>query len=233
MRIRMVTLLLAMPFWAFAAEPNQLTTEEKAAGWILLFDGQTPKGWHTFLKHTFPDHGWTVADGWLHGLGKGGGDLLSDGEFDQFELQWEWKLAPGGNSGLKYFVLESRKSALGHEYQMLDDQLNPDGKVAAGKHVTASFYDVLKPTVTPPTRPIGEINQSRIVVHGNHIEHWLNGIKVLEYECGSPTVKAGVAESKFKNVAGFGERVKGHILLQDHGSDVWFRNLKLRDLSSK
>ena len=119
MRIRMVTLLLAMPFWAFAAEPNQLSTEEKTAGWILLFDGQTPKGWHTFHKHSFPDHGWTVADGWLHGLGKGGGDVLSDGEFDQFELQWEWKLAPGGNSGLDVTAegpeqVQQSKSVVGH-----------------------------------------------------------------------------------------------------------------------
>ena len=233
MRIRSVALLLATALWAGAAEPNQLTSEEKAAGWKLLFDGTTSKGWHSFQKQTFPDHGWKVEDGWLHGLGKGGGDLLSDGEFEQFELQWEWRIGSGGNSGLKYFVLESRKSALGHEYQMLDDQVNPDGKVASGKHVTASFYDVLKPTMPPPTKPIGEINRSRVLVRGTHVEHWLNGVKVLEYECGSPAVKAAVAESKFKNVQGFGEPVKGHLLLQDHGSDVWFRNLKLREVTSK
>jgi hypothetical protein len=231
MRIRGLALLLAVASLAGAAESNQLAPAEKGAGWMLLFDGKSTQGWHAFQKKTFPAKGWIVEDGWLHGLGQGGGDILSDGEYDQFELQWEWKLASGGNSGLKYFVLETRKTALGHEYQMLDDALNPDGKVAAGKHVTASFYDVLKPTVSPPTRPMGEINQSRILVRGNHIEHWLNGSKVLEYDCGSPAVQAAVAESKFKNVPGFGNCVKGHILLQDHGSNVWFRDLKLRGLA--
>jgi len=213
--------------------PNQLSSEERAAGWKLLFDGQTTQGWHSFKKSSFPASGWAVEDGWLHCLGKNGGDVLSDGEYDQFDLQWEWKIEPAGNSGLKYFVVESRGSALGHEYQMLDDQKNPDGKIAGGKHVTASFYDVLKPIVPPPTKPVGEINQSRIVVKGNHVEHWLNGVKVLEYECGSDAVKAAVAESKFKNISGFGERVKAHLLLQDHHSQVWFRNLKIRDLSGE
>lgn len=232
MFIRSFALLFAVTSLARAAEPNQLSPAEKANGWMLLFDGKSTDGWHSYQKKTFPAKGWVVEDGWLHGLGQGGGDILSDGEYDQFELQWEWKLAPAGNSGLKYFVLETRKSALGHEYQMLDDALNPDGKVAAGKHITASFYDVLRPTVSPPTRPMGEINQSRILVRGNHVEHWLNGTKVLEYECGSPAVQAAVAESKFKNVAGFGNCVKGHILLQDHGSNVWFRDIKIRRLTS-
>ena len=230
MRIRGLALLLAVASLAGAAESNQLAPAEKGAGWMLLFDGKSTQGWHAFQKKTFPAKGWIVEDGWLHGLGQGGGDILSDGEYDQFELQWEWKLASGGNSGLKYFVLETRKTALGHEYQMLDDALNPDGKVAAGKHVTASFYDVLKPTVSPPTRPMGEINQSRILVRGNHIEHWLNGSKVLEYDCGSPAVQAAVAESKFKNVPGFGNCVKGHILLQDHHSEAWFRNIRVHEL---
>lgn len=228
MCMRVLFSLLLTPLLLCAAEPNQLTPDEKAAGWVLLFDGTTPKGWHSFRKATFPTKGWQVEAGWLHGLGQGGGDLLSDGVYDQFELQWDWKLAPAGNSGLKYFVLDTRRSALGHEYQMLDDALNEDGKTDS--HVTASFYDVLKPTVKPRTRPIGEINHSRILVQGNHVEHWLNGVKVLEYECGSPAVKAAVAQSKFKDVPSFGERAKGHLLLQDHGSKVWFRDIKIRVL---
>jgi len=210
---------------------NQLSSAEKAEGWTLLFDGQTTKGWHSFKRTAFPSKGWAVEDGWLHCLGKDGGDVISDVEYDQFDLQWEWKIEPGGNSGLKYFVVESRDSAIGHEYQMLDDQGNPDGKVAQGKHVTASFYDVLKPTKPPPTKPLGEVNHSRVLVKGNHVEHWLNGVKVLEYELGSEAVKAGVAESKFKSVPGFGNLVKAHLLLQDHHSNVWFRNIKIRDLS--
>jgi len=214
-----------------AAIANQLTEEETAAGWKLLFDGNTTRGWHNFKKDTFPAKGWNVEDGWLHGLGKGGGDILSDGEFEQFEVQWEWKQAPAGNSGLKYFVLETRNSALGHEYQMIDDEREADA--AHAKRVTAAFYDVLKPTSKPHTKPAGEVNRSRVVVMGNHVEHWLNGEKVLEYSCGSEEVKAAVAASKFKNVHGFGDRVKGHILLQEHGSEVWFRNLKVRELSTK
>ena len=133
-----------------------------------------------------------------------------------------------GNSGVKYFVTETRNAALGHEYQMIDDEREPNTNSADGKRVTASFYDVLKPAVIPPTKPPGEINQSRILVKGNHVEHWLNGVKVLEYECGSEAVRAAVAASKFKTTTGFGTKIKGHLLLQDHGSEVWFRNLKVR-----
>jgi hypothetical protein len=228
-----VALMLAATSVVAAAPANQLIGEEKAAGWKLLFDGTTTQGWHTFKKTTFPAKGWVVEDGWLHCLGEKGGDVVSEGQFDQFELQWEWKLAPGGNSGLKYFVTENHPSALGHEYQMLDDEKHPDAKLGQGKRITASFYDVLKPTVKTPTKPMGEINQSRILVQGNHVEHWLNGVKVLEYEAGSDAVKAAVAASKFKTTPGFGERLKGHLLLQDHESNVWFRNLKIRNLSGE
>jgi hypothetical protein len=112
---------------------------------------------------------------------------------------------------------------------MIDDEREQDANSADGKRVTASFYDVLKPTTAPPARPAGEINQSRVLVKGNHVEHWLNGVKVLEYECGSEDVKAAVAASKFKTTAGFGNKIKGHILLQDHQSEVWFRNIKIRE----
>ena len=199
----------------------------------MLFDGKTTAGWHSFKKKSFPEKGWQVEDGWLHCLGKGGGDVISDGQFDDFELTWEWKQAPGGNSGLKYFVLETRNSPIGHEYQMIDDERHEDAKAAGGTHVTASFYDVLKPTAAVPTKPPGEINQSRVIVKGNHVEHWLNGAKVLEYECGSEAVKAAVAKSKFKNAPGFGEKIKGHIMLTDHGDECWFRNIKIRELSAR
>ena len=212
------------------AKLNQLSATEKAAGWRLLFDGKTTSGWRSFKKETFPAKGWDIENGWLHGLGKGGGDIISDGEFEQFELQWEWKQAPSGNSGLKYFVLESRSSPLGHEYQMIDDEREPDS--AHAKRITASFYDVLKPTTKPPVKPAGQTNESRVIVEGSRVEHWLNGVKVLEYGCGSEAVKDAVAQSKFKNVRRFGDRVKGHILLQEHGSEVWFRNLKIRERQS-
>ncbi len=215
---------------AVAGEQNELSSQEKAEGWKLLFNGKTTAGWQKFKNPTRQLNGWTVEDGWLHALGKGGGDIVSEGQYDHFELQWDWKLATKGNSGVKYFVTETRNSALGHEYQMIDDEKNEDAKVAKGKHVTASFYDVLPPTVNPPVRTPGEINSSRILVKGDHVEHWLNGVKVLEYECGSDAVKSAVANSKFKTTAGFGICLKGHILLQDHGSEVWFRSIKIRPL---
>ena len=216
-----------------AATPNQLTAEEKAAGWKLLFDGKTTNGWRSFKKTSFPARGWVVEDGWLHCLGNGGGDIITDAEFDDFELEWEWKQAPGGNSGLKYFVTETRDSALGHEYQMIDNDGEPDAKQAGGKRVTASFYDVLKLDRAAAPDPPGETNHSRILVQGDHVEHWLNGLKVLEYSCSSDALKTAVAQSKFKDVPGFGDKIKGHLLLQDHHSEVWFRSLKLRPLPPK
>jgi len=217
------------PVFSTEQPVNELTPSEQAAGWKLLFDGKTTKGWRSFKKDTFPASGWVVEEGWLHCLGKSGGDIITDEQFGDFELQWEWKQAKAGNSGLKYFITESRKTAIGHEYQMIDDPNEPDAKLADGKRVTASFYDVLKPERTT-TKPAGEINLSRIIVKGNHVEHWLNGQKVLEYECGSPELKEAVAKSKFKNVEDFGNKIQGHILLQDHHSEAWFRNLKLRKL---
>jgi hypothetical protein len=222
------SLTLAAP----APAGSQQTEEDKAGGWRLLFDGRTTQGWRNFKKPTFPEHGWVVEDGWLHCLGKNGGDIITDAEFDNFELQWEWKQAPGGNSGLKYFITEQRDSAIGHEYQMIDEAGEPDAKLRDGKRVTASFYDVLKPERVL-TRPAGETNVSRIVVQGSRVEHWLNGIKVLDYSCGSQAVKDAVAQSKFKKVSGFGDKIKGHILLTDHHSEAWFRNLKIRDLPEK
>jgi hypothetical protein len=230
-----VVLLVAAASALSAAPANQLTDKEKTAGWKLLFDGKTTQGWHTFKTQSFPEKGWVVEDGWLHCLGKGGGnkgggEIISDAEFGDFELQWEWKLAAAGNSGVKYFILESRKEALGHEYQMIDDERTPDAARAGGKHLTATFYDVLATTTKPTVKPPGEINSSRILIKGNHVEHWLNGVKVLRYECGSEEVKAAVAASKFKTTTGFGDKVRGHLLLQDHNSEVWFRNVRIREL---
>ena len=227
-----VALLLATLATLRAAAPNQLSEQELAGGWKLLFDGKTTQGWRSFKKPSFPSTGWAADDGWLHCLAKGGGDIITDAEFTDFELKWEWKIAPGGNSGLKYFVLETRKSALGHEYQLIDDDREPDASAANGKRVTASFYDVLKPEVPTPIRPAGQTNQSQIIVKGNHVEHWLNGKKVLEYSCSSEAIKDAIANSKFKTTPGFGTKVRGHLLLQDHGGQVWFRDLKIRPLSS-
>jgi hypothetical protein len=229
-----LALLFAAASVVMAAPANQLTEQEKAAGWKLLFDGKTTRGWRTFKTQSFPNKGWVVEDDWLHCLGKGGGskgggEIISDAEFDNFDLQWEWKLAPRGNSGVKYFVLETRNEALGHEYQIIDDERAPGVDKGNPKQLTAAFYAVLAP-MRPPVKPPGEVNTSRVLVKGKHVEHWLNGVKVLEYECGSEVVKAAVAASKFKDKAGFGDKVRGHLLLQDHNSEVWFRNVKIREL---
>jgi hypothetical protein len=198
-----------------------------------LFDGKTLAGWHSFKKTTGPEKGWDVQDGCLHHIPKGGGgDLISDATFENFDLTWEWKVAEGGNSGLKYFVSEERKSAIGHEYQLIDDARHPDAKLGEGKRVTAGFYDVLKPKDAKP-KPAGEWNTSRVLVQGNHVEHWLNGTKVLEYELGSPELLAAVQESKFKTQEDFGKRVQCHFLIQDHGDEIWFKNIQVKELKEK
>ena len=216
---------------ASAAEPvNVLQRDEKAQGWRLLFDGHSLQGWHLYTKKVQPEAGWKVEDGLLKKLAKvRGGDIVTDATFTDFDLTWEWRVAAGGNNGLKYLVTEQRPSAPGHEYQMLDDTGHPDGKMGA-KRQTASFYDVIPPAANKPLKPVGEWNASRILVQGNHVEHWLNGAKVLEYELGSEAVKAAVAASKFKNSSGFGTKIKGHIMLTDHQDECWFRNVKIREL---
>jgi hypothetical protein len=215
-----------------AVAPNTLSAAEKRAGFTLLFDGKTGAGWHSQNATTFPSQGWVIEDGTLHKLpAKRGGDLLSEKLYSEFDFRWEWKIAKGGNNGIKYFVTPERKG-VGHEYQMLDDLTEPEGK-DNGKHSTASFYDVLPPFANKASaiKPAGEWNTSRVYVKGNHVEHWLNGQKVYEYELGSQVVKDAVAKSKFKNVPKFGERVKGHILLTDHNDEAAFRSMRILDLS--
>ncbi len=208
---------------------NQLTPEEKANGWKLLFDGQSLNGWRSFRKQTPPKQGWVVEDGILKKVANvSGGDLITVDKFTDFEFSWEWRVPPKANNGIKYFIIEER-GAIGHEYQMIDDAVVKNSP----KDQTASFYEVLPPKANKPLKAPGEWNSSRVLVLGDHVEHWLNGAKVLEYELGSEEVMAGVAKSKFKNVAGFGKKVKGHILLTDHKDEACFRNIKIRELTAK
>ncbi len=160
---------------------------------------------------------------------KGQRDLITDATYDQFDIKWDWKISQGGNSGLKYFVLEDLPSAIGHEYQMIDDERHPDAKIGPHRQ-TASFYDVF-PAANRPLKPAGEWNSSEVIVKGNHVEHWLNGKRVLQYELDSPELGAAIAKSKFKDIARFGKPQKGHILIQDHGDQVWFRNVRLKPLT--
>jgi len=223
--------------------PNYLSPAEKAAGWKLLFDGVSNKGWVGAYKTSFPEKGWVIKDGTINVLPSGGaestngGDIVTTEQFSAFDLSFEFKLTPGANSGVKYFVAlaEANKgSAIGLEYQVLDDSLHPDAKLGRdGDRTLASLYDLIK--AKKEKRFIhqpGEWNTGRIIVYpNNHVEHYLNGIKVLEYERGSQAYRDLVAASKYKIWPNFGEAKEGHILLQDHGNAVSYRNIKIRRLN--
>ncbi|MES2706799.1 MAG: DUF1080 domain-containing protein [Verrucomicrobiota bacterium] len=198
---------------------------------VTLYNGKDLSGWTNAAgKPATAGAGWKVeADGVLHRAGKGG-DLFTDKEYGDFELTWDWKIAKAGNSGVKYRVLGyPGKGLLGCEYQMLDDVNHPDSKIGA-KRQTASLYDILPPAADKKLNPPGEWNTSKVVVKGNHFEHWLNGAKVLEVDLTSGAFKTARAASKFKEVAGFAENAKGRIMLQDHGDESWFRNVRLKAL---
>jgi hypothetical protein len=221
------------------ASPNTLTEAERAAGWRLLWDGRTGSGWRSAKGGEFPKQGWEMKDGVLSVVETGGaesragGDIVTVESFPAFELQVDFRLTPGANSGIKYYVdtelNKAEGSAIGLEYQLLDDARHPDAKQGReGNRTLASLYDLIPAPATKPTRPIGEWNTARIVSDGRHVEHWLNGAKVLEYERGSEEYRRRVAGSKYKVWPAFGERPAGNILLQDHGNRVDFRNVKIR-----
>jgi len=224
--------------------PNTLTKAEVAQGWHLLFDGKSSTGWRSTHSETFPASGWKIADGMInvdeHGGEEGGnsGDIISTRKYANFELLVDFRATPGANSGIKYFVSldltpghDGHGSAIGFEYQVLDDALHPDAKKGVnGNRTVASLYDLIPAATTKPIHPIGQWNTARIVVRGTHGEHWLNGVKVLEYDRLTPAFRKLVAESKFHIYPGFGELNEGYILLQDHGFPVSFRNLKIREL---
>lgn len=223
--------LVACASFSCAADLNTLTPAEQKDGWRLLFDGKSLAGWRTYKEGGKIGAGWVVEDGLLKKQAKiAGGDIMTEQPIPataDWELSWEWRIAEKGNNGVKYFITQARKGTLGHEYQMLDDNGHPDGKVGPHRQ-TAAFYDVLPPAKDKPTKPIGEWNHSRVVVKGQLVQHWLNGAKVIEYTLGSDDLKAAVAKSKFKNIGDFGTKVEGHILLTDHADECFFRNVKLR-----
>jgi hypothetical protein len=230
-------LALALGTGAAYAQTNQLTAAEKKDGWVLLFNGKNLDGWRGYKRPDATGTRWVVQDGLLTldtGDSKdthGQRDIITVAEFDSFELAWEWKISPGGNSGVKYLVLEDRDSAIGHEYQVIDDAKHPDAKVGP-KRQTAAFYDVL-PAANRPIKPAGEWNQSRVIVKGNTVEHWLNGTKVLTYQLASPEIATAIEASKFKGIERFGKPHKAHMLIQDHGDAVWYRNVKVRPLAAQ
>ncbi len=228
--------------------PNALTAAEQAEGWKLLFDGKTFAGWRGLGRDSIPTAHWVIEDGSIRKLASGqvpiapdgqpleGGDIMTVDAYRDFELALEWKVGPAGNSGIKYNVSEEMSTsnppvyaALGFEYQILDDDGHPDA--ANGPNRTAAaLYDLLGPGPLKQLHDVGEFNHGRIVFRGGHGEHWLNGEKILEFDLGTASFDSLLAASKYHPIQQFADKRAGHIVLQDHGDDVWFRNIKIREL---
>ncbi len=232
-----------------AQDSNTLTNQENAEGWKLLWDGKSSAGWRSARAESFPTKGWEMKDGLLNVQPTGGkesaagGDIITKERYSDFELLVDFKIAEGTNSGVKIFVQPnldpitgngaktSTGSAIGLEYQILDDLRHPDAKLGRnGNRTLGSVYDLIPASADKRPNPIGEWNTLRILSKGKHVEHWLNGSKIVEYDRGSESFREYVAQSKFKKIPGFGEWSDGHILLQDHGDRVSFRNIKIKVL---
>lgn len=219
---------------------NTLSAEDVANGWKLLWDGKTTDGWRGAKLDKFPESGWAIEDGVLKvnksdgAESANGGDIVTTEQYGDFVLSVDFKITPGANSGIKYFVdpdmNKGEGSAIGCEFQVLDDDLHPDAKLGVkGNRTCASLYDLIP---APTTKPMHkeDWNTAVVYVNGNHVEHWLNGEKVLEYERDNAEWNALVAYSKYRDWPNFGNAKKGHILLQDHGDEVWFKNVKIKTL---
>ena len=232
------------------AAPNTLTDKEKADGWTLLWDGKTTDGWRSPKSDEFPTKSWRIQDGVLSVVSSGnaeaqaGGDIITRQRYSNFDLQADFLITTGCNSGIKIFVQPHISpvdkftgkptavgSAIGLEYQILDDANHPDAKLGRnGDRKLGALYDLIPCDPNKQVNPIGQWNHVLIISHGTHVEHWLNGKKILEYDRGSAAFREAVALSKFKNIPDFGEWPDGHILLQEHGSAVSFKNIKIRVL---
>ncbi|MEX2213583.1 MAG: DUF1080 domain-containing protein [Phycisphaeraceae bacterium] len=196
---------------------------------VALFDGKTLTGWVTGGGKPVTQ-GWVVEDGTLHRADKGG-DIFTEKEYTDFILEFEWKISEAGNSGVKYRFGKYGNSSIGAEYQVLDDDKHPDGKVGKRRQ-SGSLYDVIEPNDEKKLNAVGQWNHAKIVVKGTKIEHWVNGKKVIDIDLTSDEWKSALAKSKFKGAPDFATKA-GKIMLQDHGNKVWFRNLKITDLGEK
>jgi hypothetical protein len=209
---------------------DSVLAADTSAGWIILFDGSRLDAWRGYRSEAIPAC-WQIAeDGTLHCTGESGGDLITREQFADFVLELEWKVAPKGNSGIMYRVTEAYEAPWmsGPEYQILDNAGHADGN---DPKTSAGACYALYPTDPAAVRPAGEWNQTRIVVDSTHVEHWLNGHKVVEYTLGSDDWNARVAASKFQVYPDFGKARQGHIALQNHGDPVWYRNIRIRPLN--
>ncbi|MEP6764466.1 MAG: DUF1080 domain-containing protein [Gemmatimonadaceae bacterium] len=240
-------LLLLSAVSIAGAQPNQLTSAEKTAGWRMLFDGKTFAGWRGLGYDSVPSAHWRIKDGTIMKIASGnvpkiadgqpasGGDLMSIDTYENFELSWEFKLTPKANTGVKYNVSEEfslknagNHAALGWEFQLQDD-INGDD-ITSPTHLTGSLYEMIASNAPKITKSVGEWNSARLVFNGNKGEHWLNGRKVVEFDITTPEFAAQFAKSKYHNIKGFEERRKGHVILQDHNDEVYFRSIKIREL---
>ena len=243
--------LLAVGFVASARaaeESRPSPAQPGGANWERLFDGESFAGWKALGRQDIPGDVWRIEDGSIRRVradGKTDGgqaspdrvDLITADTFADFELRLQWKITRGGNSGIKYNVSEqmslsngSPHAALGFEYQILDDDLHPDGRNGAHR-TSAALYDLIAPK-GHKLLPVGEFNETRIVFRDNHGEHWLNGVRVLQFELGSTEMESLLAASKYRSISDFAQRRRGHIVLQDHGDEVWFRNIRLRRIGA-
>jgi hypothetical protein len=216
----------------FSQTDNTLSSKEVKAGWILLFDGVSTNGWTNTRGQVAPSDGWEIKDGCINTvLGGRGRDIITENEYSDFELLVDYKITLGCNSGVKYFFTTYENGGdLGCEFQILDDINGADNKEA--DHLCGSFYDVLPPDESKKkVNPPGEWNTIRVVAKGRNVEHWLNGVKILEYTRGDKVFTDAVSDSKFnKTVPAFGMVEKGHVLLQYHGGLVSFKNIKIKVL---
>lgn len=238
---KLIIASLTICHFSLMAQDNTLSQKEKSEGWVLLWDGKTTKGWKGAFQDNFPEKGWKIDDGELivlksdGGESTNGGDIITTEYYDNFELTLEVKLTPGANSGVKYFVdptyLVPKGSAKGLEFQLLDDERHPDAKNGRdGNRTIGSLYDLITADRNKKPSAIGEWNKVRIVSNKMKVEHWLNGMKVVEYERGSQAFRDLVALSKYKDIPEFGLKPTGPILLQDHGDEVHFKNIKIRKI---
>ncbi len=225
--LTLIALALLSPL--AAAEPNTLTAAEKSAGWMLLFDGKSLDGWRGY-KTEAVGSGWKAQDGALTLTAAKAGDVMTKSEFADFELSFEWKISEGGNSGVIYRVGlgETASHRTGPEYQVLDNEKAKDNKL--GNHLAGSLYDMGTAAPRDLTKPAGQWNESKLIVRGWKVEHWLNGKKVVAVDLAAPEGRAWVAASKFKDWPKFASLAKGHIAFQDHGDVVSYRSIKIREL---
>lgn len=242
--------MLSCALFAFAADvnaeggkrvkDNTLSSQEKAEGWTLLWDGKSTEGWRGAKLEEFPTAGWKIEDGVLKVLRSGGaesangGDIVTRKEYKNFILKVDFKITEGANSGIKYFVNTDTNrgagSAIGCEFQILDDERHPDAKLGVkGNRQLGSLYDLIP---APEDKPVNKEgwNTATIIVEGDHVTHMLNGVKLLEYRRNNAMWNALVAYSKYRDWPNFGNAEQGHILLQDHGDEVWFKNIKIKEL---